>query len=72
MTGQVLLSGIFLEFFPFERRQTMTELCPLGSGSSGNSTLVRSGGTLSRTTLLVDAGLSCKAICTALEQAGSH
>ncbi len=50
----------------------MTELCPLGSGSSGNSTLVRSGGTLSRTTLLVDAGLSCKAICTALEQAGSH
>ncbi len=46
----------------------MAELCPLGSGSSGNSTLVRSNGT----SILVDAGLSCKAICTALEQAGSH
>ena len=42
----------------------MALLCPLGSGSSGNCTLVR-GGT---TTLLVDAGTSCKAICTALEQ----
>lgn len=46
----------------------MTTLCPLGSGSSGNSTLVKSGST----SILVDAGLSCKAICTALEQAGSH
>ncbi len=46
----------------------MAELCPLGSGSSGNSTLVRSNGT----SILVDAGLSCKAICTALEQIGSH
>ncbi len=46
----------------------MAELCPLGSGSSGNSTLVRSNGT----SILVDAGLSCKAICVALEQIGSH
>lgn len=46
----------------------MAELCPLGSGSSGNSTLIRSGGT----SVLVDAGLSCKAICTSLEQIGSH
>lgn len=50
----------------------MTELCPLGSGSSGNSTLIRSGSGLSRTSLLVDAGLTCKAICSALEQIGSH
>lgn len=50
----------------------MAELCPLGSGSSGNSTLIRSENSLSRTSLLVDAGLSCKAICTALEQIGSH
>ena len=46
----------------------MAELCPLGSGSSGNSTLIRSGST----SILVDAGLSCKAICSALEQVGSH
>lgn len=46
----------------------MAELCPLGSGSNGNSTLIRSGST----SILVDAGLSCKAICTALEQVGSH
>ena len=46
----------------------MTLFCPLGSGSSGNSTLIKSGST----TLLVDAGLSCKSICTALEQLGSH
>lgn len=46
----------------------MTIFCPLGSSSSGNSTLLKSGST----TLLVDAGLSCKAICSALEQLGSH
>lgn len=46
----------------------MTTLCPLGSGSSGNSTLIQNG----NTSILVDAGLSCKAICSALEQAGSH
>lgn len=46
----------------------MAELCPLGSGSSGNSILIRSGDT----TILVDAGISCKAICSGLEQVGSH
>lgn len=46
----------------------MDLICPLGSGSNGNSTLIKGGGS----TILVDAGLTCKAICTALEQAGSH
>lgn len=46
----------------------MAELCPIGSGSSGNSTLIRSG----NTSLLVDAGLSCKAICSGLQQFQSH
>ncbi len=46
----------------------MTTFCPLCSGSNGNSTLVKSGST----TILVDAGLTCKAICSAIEQAGSH
>ena len=46
----------------------MDLICPLGSGSSGNSTLIKGG----ETTILVDAGLSCKAICSALEQIGSH
>lgn len=46
----------------------MDLICPLGSGSSGNSTLIKGG----ETAILVDAGLSCKAICSALEQIGSH
>ncbi|MDQ7781490.1 MAG: MBL fold metallo-hydrolase [Desulfomonilaceae bacterium] len=43
------------------------QLTPLASGSSGNSFLVRSNGSA----ILVDAGLSCKQICTRLEQAGA-
>lgn len=49
----------------------MAELCPLGSGSSGNSTLIRSSAS-GGTSILIDAGLSSKAICSALEQVGSH
>jgi len=41
----------------------MALLCPLGSGSNGNSCLVRCGDTA----ILVDAGLSSKAICAALD-----
>lgn len=40
----------------------MALLCPLGSGSNGNSTLIRCGDT----TVLVDAGLSSKSICAAM------
>ena len=45
----------------------MDLICPLRSGSNGNSTLIKGGSS----SILVDAGLSCKAICTALEQIGS-
>ena len=42
----------------------MANFCALYSGSSGNSMVVSSGGA----SLLVDAGVSCKAILTALQQ----
>lgn len=45
----------------------MAFICPLCSGSSGNSTLVQGGSA----SILVDAGATCKALCTALSQAGS-
>lgn len=41
-------------------------ICPLCSGSSGNSTYVES----ASTRLLVDAGLSCRKLCSLLEQIG--
>ena len=41
----------------------MLELCTLASGSSGNSLLVTDG----RTHVLVDAGISCRRICTGLK-----
>lgn len=41
-------------------------ICPLCSGSSGNSTFVESGGTR----LLIDAGLSCRKLCSLLERIG--
>lgn len=42
-------------------------LCALYSGSRGNAVLIRAGGA----TILVDAGRSARALCTALTQAGS-
>jgi len=42
------------------------ELCTLASGSSGNSLLVTDG----RTHVLVDAGISCRRICTGLKELG--
>ena len=42
----------------------MSKICALYSGSSGNSMVVSSGGA----SLLVDAGVSCKAILTALQE----
>ena len=44
----------------------MLELCTLASGSSGNSLLVTDGATH----ILVDAGISCRRICTALQALG--
>lgn len=44
----------------------MAEFRPLFSGSSGNSTYIRSG----NTTVLVDAGVSCKRLSAALQLAG--
>ena len=44
----------------------MLELCTLASGSSGNSLLVTAG----RTHVLVDAGISCRRICTGLKELG--
>ena len=44
----------------------MLELCTLASGSSGNSLLVTDG----RTHMLVDAGISCRRICTGLKELG--
>ena len=44
----------------------MLELCTLASGSSGNCLLVRSGATH----ILVDAGISCRRITTALKGLG--
>ena len=44
----------------------MLELCTLASGSSGNSLLVSDG----RTHVLVDAGISCRRICTGLKELG--
>lgn len=44
----------------------MLELCTLASGSSGNSLLVTDG----RTHVLVDAGISCRRICTGLKALG--
>ena len=45
----------------------MALICPLCSGSSGNSILVQGGSS----SILVDAGGTCKSICAALTQAGS-
>ena len=44
----------------------MSRICPLFSGSTGNSTYIGTscGG------ILVDAGASCKGLCAALEAAG--
>lgn len=42
----------------------MAIICPLSSGSSGNATLIHA----NSTTILVDAGSSCKAICAALQE----
>ena len=44
----------------------MLEVCTLASGSSGNCLLVRGGGSQ----VLVDAGISCRRIVTALRQLG--
>jgi len=44
------------------------EFCSLFSGSKGNATLVRFG----RTQLLVDAGVSCRALENALREQGVH
>lgn len=44
----------------------MLELCTLASGSSGNSLLVTDG----TTHILIDAGISCRRICTALQGLG--
>lgn len=44
----------------------MLEVCTLASGSSGNCLLVRAG----RTSLLVDAGISCRRIVNALKALG--
>ena len=44
----------------------MLELCTLASGSSGNCLLVSSGSTR----VLVDAGISCRRITTALRGLG--
>ena len=44
----------------------MLELCTLASGSSGNSLLVTDG----QTHLLIDAGISCRRICTSLRELG--
>lgn len=44
----------------------MARLCTLASGSSGNSTYIST----SDGDVLVDAGISCKALMTAIEQAG--
>ena len=46
----------------------MLELCTLASGSSGNSLLVTDG----RTHVLVDAGISCRRICTGLKLSLIH
>ncbi len=46
----------------------MLELCTLASGSSGNSLLVTDG----RTHVLVDAGISCRRICTGLKGRGAE
>ncbi len=45
----------------------MTDFCALFSGSSGNCTYISCGGTA----LLVDAGVSTRSICRALESIGS-
>mgnify|MGYP003639626142 CR=1 FL=1 len=44
----------------------MLEFCVLGSGSAGNSSLVRSG----KTTLLIDAGLSAKQLVLRMQEVG--
>ena len=44
----------------------MLQLCTLASGSSGNSLLVSDGATH----ILVDAGISCRRITTALKGLG--
>lgn len=44
----------------------MTEIITLFSGSSGNSTLIRS----SSTAVLIDAGRNCKAVCASLAELG--
>jgi phosphoribosyl 1,2-cyclic phosphodiesterase len=46
----------------------MAKFCAMFSGSSGNCTFVSSGGS----SLLIDAGVSARAICTALESIGSN
>ena len=47
-------------------QETKITLTPLFSGSSGNAILVRAG----RSSVLVDAGVSARAVCGALECAG--
>lgn len=44
----------------------MLEFCVLGSGSAGNSSLVRSG----KTTILIDAGLSAKQLVIRMQEVG--
>ena len=44
----------------------MIEITTLFSGSSGNSTLIKT----ENTAVLVDAGRNCKAVCTSLEKVG--
>lgn len=45
----------------------MARLCTLASGSSGNSTYIST----ADGAILIDAGLSCKALLTAIEESGS-
>lgn len=44
----------------------MIEIATLFSGSAGNSTLIRT----EKTAVLIDAGRSCKAVCTSLGEIG--
>ena len=49
-----------------EKGEKMARFCPLASGSSGNSTYIKSG----KTAVLIDAGISYKAICERVAAAG--
>ena len=44
----------------------MARVCPLFSGSTGNSTYISSG----NSAILIDVGASGKAVCEALEKIG--